>query len=224
MHLHRKLLANELVICSLQGINVQLEGNVQEMKKLNEEKTKEIKSLENMEITRISELQAGDKILEETFSHILDLEEVLNVREVKKDSTNGFSDENNRLNRYEELSCALRHRLEQILENIQSQMAKAKMLQKNLTNAQSQSSVYYAELQAAESGKQDLKEKCSQFEQQLSLATYNYEETLCKVVELSESLKTTEDEMEKTRVCHEERKPENLTRVTENAEGISAGM
>jgi chromosome segregation ATPase len=205
MYVQHELLANELVICDLRGKNGRLEDKIREIKASNEEKTEQIKKLENVEKTRIRELEAVEKIMEKTLLQILNLEQALYACEIEQnDLTILYSGENNRIDRYDELSSTLMHRFERVLENIQSQLRKAKKLGKDLTDAETQSSIYRAKLQALEIAYKNLKVECEQLHNQLSLVTSSRDEALCKAAELSESLLTAEANVERTKILQSE--------------------
>ncbi len=204
IRVRHELLANELMICDLREKNDRLEDQMRELQISDEEKTENIKKLENMEITRISELEAVDKIMEKTLLQILNLEETLNVCGEQNDLTILCSGKINRMDRYDELSSTLMYKFERVLENIQSQLKKAKTLEKDLTDAETQSSTYRAELQVSEMACRNLKFECEQLQDQLSLATFSCDEALSKVAELSESLSTAEKNMERTKILQDE--------------------
>ena len=201
--IQQELLANELMICDLHGKNERLVDRIRELKTLDEEKTEEIKKLENVEITRLNELQAAEKIMETTFLKIDNLEESLFVCGEQNDSTVSCSDEN-RMDKYDELSLTLIRRFDRVLEKIQFQLSKAKKLEENLTNAETRSSIYRAELRASETAYSDLKVELEESQDQLSLVTCNRDEAFCKVAELSESLSTAEKNRERTKKLQNE--------------------
>ena len=195
----QELLANELVICDLRGENDRLVNKIRELKTSYEEKTEQIKKLENTEIARLDELQASDKIIETTFLKINDLEKALFVCDNQNDLTIVSCGENDRKNKYDKLSSTLMRKFERVLDNIQSQLSKARKLEKDLTDAETQSSMYHAELEASKNTYRDLNVKFEQSQDQLLVVTCSRDEAHCKVAELSESLSIAENDMEKTR-------------------------
>ena len=209
MHMQHEILANETVICTLREKSAKLDDSIREMKALDEEKTEQIKKLEREEITRISELQAVDKLMQKIFVQIWNLEEALQVFG-GQDATTAIlcTDECNRMDKYRELLSTLMSRFEQVLSSIQSHLQNAKKLEEDLNDAESQSSVYRAELQASETSFTNLKIECEQLHNQLSIVTSSRDEALDSVAQLSESLLTAEKKIERARIlqCEENSK------------------
>lgn len=208
MHMQHEILANESVICTLRGKNVKLDDTIREMKALDEEKSDQIKKLESLEMTRIREQEAVDKIMQKILLQIWNLEKALQVFSGQDATAILCTGEYNRMDKYRELLSMLMSRFEQVLSSIQSHLQNAKKLEEDLNAAQSQSSVYRAELQASEISFTNLKIECEQLHNQLSMATSSRDEALDKVAELSESLLTAEKKMERTRIlqCEENSK------------------
>ena len=204
MHMQHEVLCKEIMICTLRENTVKFEDTIREMKSLDAEKTEQMKKLESLEITRIREREAVDKIMQNILLQIWNLEESLLVRDEHDDTTISSTGEYNRLDKYKELFSTLTSRFERVLSIIQSHLHDERKLEKDLNDAKSQSSIYRAQLQASEAAFTNLKNECEQLHNELSLLTFSRDEALHKVAGLSESLLTAENKMERARILQNE--------------------
>ena len=204
MHMQHEVLSNEIMICTLRKNTNKLEDTIREMKSLDAEKTEQMKKLESLEMSRIREREAVDKIMQNILLQIRNLEESLQARDEHDDTTIPSTGEYNRLDKYKELFSTLTSRFERVLSIIQSHLHDERKLEKDLNNAKSQSSIYRAQLQASETAFTNLKNECEQLHNELSLLTFSRDEALHKVAELSESLLTAENKMERARILQDE--------------------
>lgn len=204
INLQQELNTTELLNSNLQQKNLLLEARLNEMKALDEEKTLLRQKLEKMEQIKKQDFEDAHKLIEKTILNISNLEDFLNIHGEKNGLKIRCISDSNYKDTYDQLGSLLASKFKQIFQNIQSRLEKEEKLEKDLTDAENQSSVYRTEIQAVKIAYGSVKVECGHLQKQLTRVTFNCNKALSEVSELSKSLLAANTNMEGIKILQKE--------------------